>query len=359
MDVLARVSEATGVPADLLSGCLPALTSAASSGRLPDREEIMMFRSLGGEAAERGVALRSLADACLLTAELSARAAPPSVFAALRRILSAYAEGYEDAQHRALRREEDARREFVDDLLQGRADRLAERAQQFGLGLAETYVVAVARPGAPLPDVEAMAGRIERALIARFGSRNILIAAREGVLVCVAPGSLTAATGEFTYHVRGALPPGWRVGIGRPHRGAGGVVTSYQEATGAIETGDRLGLRPPVLKASDLLVFPVLLRDRAAIEDLVSSELSPLREARGGPEPLLETLEAVFAAQGNQTAAARRLGISTRAVTYRLERIRRLTGFSPDEPTQRFTLETAVLGARLLGWPKEPFREVP
>ena len=32
MDVLARVSEATGVPADLLSGCLPALASAHLSG---------------------------------------------------------------------------------------------------------------------------------------------------------------------------------------------------------------------------------------------------------------------------------------------------------------------------------------
>jgi DNA-binding PucR family transcriptional regulator len=79
--------------------------------------------------------------------------------------------------------------------------------------------------------------------------------------------------------------------------------------------------------------------------------LDPLAHARGGPEPLLETLEAVFAAQGNQTAAARKLGISPRAVTYRLERIRRLTGFSPDDPTQRFTLETAVIGARLIGWP--------
>ena len=53
-------------------------------------------------------------------------------------------------------------------------------------------------------------------------------------------------------------------------------------------------------------------------------------------------------------STARRLGISTRAVTYRLERIRRLTGFSPDDPTQRFTLETAVLGAKLLGWPDRP-----
>ncbi len=129
------------------------------------------------------------------------------------------------------------------------------------------------------------------------------------------------------------------------------MVTSYREAAGALDLADRLDLKHDVVKAADLLVFPVLLRDRSAIDDLVTSVLSPLLDARGGPEPLLETLEAVFAAQGNQTAAARRLGISTRAVTYRLQRIRHLTGFSPDDPTQRFTLETAVLGARLLSWP--------
>jgi sugar diacid utilization regulator len=350
-DVLARVSEATGVPADLLYGCLPALTSAASTGRLPDREEVTMFRSLGAKAAERGVPMRSVADACLLSAELSLRTADPSVFGALRRMLSAYAEGYGEAQQLALRREEDARREFVDDLLQGRAERLAERAEHFGLGLAESYVVAVARAVTPIGEDDAIVRRIEQALIARFGSHNILVAARAGLLVCVAPGSLTAATGEFAHHVRTTFEAGWRVGLGRSHRGPGGVVTSYREATGAIQTAERLGLKPSVLKAADLLVFPVLLRDRDAIEDLVASVLSPLIEARGGPEPLLETLEAVFASQGNQTAAARKLAISTRAVTYRLERIRRLTGFSPDDPTQRFTLETAVLGARLLGWP--------
>ncbi|MEV0202742.1 helix-turn-helix domain-containing protein [Nonomuraea sp. NPDC050691] len=157
--------------------------------------------------------------------------------------------------------------------------------------------------------------------------------------------------GEFTHHVRSRFATGWRVGVGRPQRGPGGVVTSYREAASALDLADRLGLTIDVVKAADLLVFPVLLRDRAAMEDLVTSVLSPLLTARGGHGPLLETLEAVFAAQGNQTAAARRLGISTRAVTYRLERVRRLTGFSPDDPTQRFTLETAVLGARLLEWP--------
>ncbi|MEU8268212.1 helix-turn-helix domain-containing protein [Sphaerisporangium sp. NPDC049002] len=353
MDVLAHVSEATGVPADLLGGYLSVLTAASSTGRLPDRDAVEALRALGTAAAERGVPMRSLTDACLLACELTSRPAGAPVLGAVRRAVAAYFDGYEEAQLRAIREEDEARREFIGDLLQGRADRLAERAEHFGLRLAEAYVVAVARDVKPVGDGDPLIRRIEQALIARFGSHNVLIAARDGLLVCVAPAALTAATGEFTHHVRGNLDAGWRVGIGRPHRGPGGVVTSFREASDAIGLGERLGLRPQVLRAADLLVFPVLLRDRDAIEDLVATVLNPLLDARGGPEPLLETLEAVFGAQGNQTAAARKLGISTRAVTYRLERIRRLTGFSPDDPTQRFTLETAVLGARLLGWPPE------
>ncbi|GAA5768243.1 hypothetical protein Aros01_04751 [Streptosporangium roseum] len=344
------------------------LEAAAATGRPPDRAALDGYRAAGARAAESGVSLRALVETALVMAE-SVRTVPLPV---LRRAVSALMEGYENAQRLALRQEEAARREFVDDLLQGRADRLAERAEHFGLRLAETYVVAVARPAGPVSDGptggdgyggatavtdgDGSARRIEEALVARFGSHNVLVAVRDGGLVCVAPGSLAVATGEFTHHVRQMFAPGWRVGLGRAHRGPGGVVTSYREAANAIEFGDRLGLRASVLKASDLLVFPVLLRDRAAIEDLVTTVLSPLLDARGGPEPLLGTLEAVFASQGNQTAAARRLGVSTRAVTYRLERIRRLTGFSPDDPTQRFTLETAVLGARLLDWPAHPLR---
>jgi DNA-binding PucR family transcriptional regulator len=43
-----------------------------------------------------------------------------------------------------------------------------------------------------------------------------------------------------------------------------------------------------------------------------------------------------------------------RAVTYRLNRINKLTGKDVNDPTERFTLEAAVLGARLLDWPKRP-----
>lgn len=356
---------------ELLGGRLRELRQVAATGRLPVRAELDDCRAIGARAAEQGVPVRVLVESALETAGSTG----PISLPALKRLISALMEGHENAQRLALRHEEAARREFVDDLLQGRADRLAERAEHFGLRLAETYLVAVARPagtaaavpapgvGAPAPGVAGVVGapdadlsarRIEEAMVGRFGSHNVLVTVRGGVLVCVVPGALTVAVGEFTHHVRQMFLPGWRVGLGRPHPGPGGVVTSYREAVNAIELGDRLELRASVLKAADLLVFPVLLRDRAAIEDLVTTVLSPLLDARGGPEPLLDTLEAVFASQGNQTAAARRLGLSTRAVTYRLERIRRLTGFSPDDPTQRFTLETAVLGARLLGWPSSP-----
>jgi DNA-binding PucR family transcriptional regulator len=76
-----------------------------------------------------------------------------------------------------------------------------------------------------------------------------------------------------------------------------------------------------------------------------------LTAARGGADPLLRTLEAYFAAGGNASLSARSLHLSVRALTYRLEKITELTGRDPTDPTHRFELQTAVTGARLLGWP--------
>jgi DNA-binding PucR family transcriptional regulator len=85
--------------------------------------------------------------------------------------------------------------------------------------------------------------------------------------------------------------------------------------------------------------------------DSGSEDRGPLTQARGGAAPYLETLTVLFDNQGNYTATAREPHLSVRAVTYRLDRIRSLTGYHPGEPTQRFTLHAAVLGARLLDWP--------
>jgi sugar diacid utilization regulator len=148
--------------------------------------------------------------------------------------------------------------------------------------------------------------------------------------------------------------PQWRIVVGRPYPGPSGVVRSYEEAAEALDIAERLGLPEPVANAADLLVYQVLLRDRTAITDLVRTVLMPLGAARGGAAPLLATLEAYFARGGVAAAAARDLHLSVRAVTYRLVRVRELTGRDPGLPADALTLQVAVIGARLLDWPATP-----
>jgi sugar diacid utilization regulator len=131
------------------------------------------------------------------------------------------------------------------------------------------------------------------------------------------------------------------------------VARSYAEARATLDLAARLGLDAAVANAADLLVYQVLFRDRAAITDLVDTVLAPLQHSRGGPQPLLDTLAAYFA-DGTAAGAARRLHLSVRALTYRLQRVRELTGFDPTDGSHRHTLHTAVLGARLLDWPAQP-----
>jgi DNA-binding PucR family transcriptional regulator len=126
---------------------------------------------------------------------------------------------------------------------------------------------------------------------------------------------------------------------------------SFEEAREALLLGAKLAGSGLVLEAADLLIHRVLVRDQSAMQDLVDTVLTPLSAARGGAEPLLRTLEAYFEAGGNASLAARSLHLSVRALTYRLSKIAELTGRDPTNATHRFELQTAVTGARLLGWP--------
>ncbi|MFB9511969.1 PucR family transcriptional regulator [Streptomyces purpureus] len=339
-----------------VTGYAEILRSACATGRRLTRAELESRRAQGERAAEAGLAWRALIRDHLA----AARDLPPHLasgstehlLAAVEQAVDAFAEGYERAQHHAIRQEEAARREFIDDLLHGRSDlgRLAERAERFGLRLAQAYAVAVATGPEPYGDGDRVARRIEDSLLARFGNRRILLATKDGRLICVAPGDEPEVLTHFAKQAYAATDGG-RVGIGRSHQGAGGVVRSYEEARNALDLAERMGLDGPVLRAADLLVYPVLTRDRQAMADLVESVLGPLAEARGGARPLIDTLMAYFDSGCVATEAARRLSLSVRALTYRLERIHSLTGADPADPLHRYTLQTAVIGARLLGWP--------
>lgn len=346
------------MPQGHLEGYTEILAGACATGRRLTRDELDALRGRGERAAEEGFGLRVLVRAHLsaaqdLQAELP-RAAADRLLATVAQAVDAFAEGHERAQRLAVRQEEAARREFIDDLLYGRSDlgRLAERAERFGLLLSHAHAVAVAQGPEPYGDGYAVTRGVESSLVARFGHRRILLTTKDGRLICVAPADEPDVLAFFAKQAYAATDGG-QVAVGRPHSGPGGVVHSYEEALNALDLAARMDLNGPVLYAADLLVYPVLTRDRQAMADLVLSVLGPLQQARGGAQPLIDTLTAYFDTGCVTAQAARRLRLSVRAMTYRLDRVHRLTGADPGDPVHRYTLQTAVIGARLLGWPDQ------
>ncbi|MFI5534028.1 PucR family transcriptional regulator [Kitasatospora sp. NPDC051853] len=344
------------VPDSHLDEYTRVLAQVAATGRRLSRDELEACRLAGERAAEAGHGLRAAVRAHLAATRTAwpagALERTATVLAAVEQAVDAFAEGHERAQRLAVRQEETARREFIDDLLYGRSDlgRLAERAKHFGLLLSHAHAVAVAQGPVAYSDGDPVTRQVDSALIHRFGDRRILLTTKEGRLVCVAPGDEDDVLAYFVRQTCTATGSAL-VAIGRPHPGAGGVVHSYEEALGALDLAGRMDLPGPVLRVSDLLVFPVLTRDREALADLVAGVLGPLRRARGGPAVLVETLSAYFDSGCVSAEAARRLRLSVRALTYRLDRVRQLTGSDPADPVHRYTLQTAVIGARLLDWP--------
>ncbi len=373
--------EAGGVPVELLGDYLSLLAEAATTGRKPQPRELDAVGLLGRRAAEQGVPAGNavqlyLSAAWRLWRELptvvrsqdseTVRASAEAVLRVVDRAVGSLAEGYTAARREMMRHEETLRRELIEDLLRGDADvgGLVERAEPFGLDMGQPHRVALAAPTGRLAQAETAIGSLERAAVQWLGDRDVLVATKDSCIVVVAPAEIgqpaaqpapgAKTLGDLMHTELSRSPRGrpWRITIGRPYPGSYGIARSYEEARESLTMALRLRLDTPVIPAEQLLIYRVLLRDQPAITDLVQTVVGPLTTARGGAGPLLATLDAYFAAGCVVTDTARRLHLSVRAVTYRLDRITSLTGYDPTDPAQRFTIHAAVLGARLLGWPQ-------
>ncbi len=366
-------ADSGGLDPGLLGDFLDRLATAGPEHSW-DRHANATFAAHGAHAAERGVSLRSLVDLYLSAAwrawprlpNVTGQQAAATIRDTGQRVLrlcddavAALAEGYTDAGRGLLRREESARREFVDDLLAGTADPalLLSRAQAYGLRLAGNHRVLLIETRSPVHEGSPLLAEVGAALADAQHSREELITTRDGRLVVVLP-ALTAPQREamlravrrvLATHDDPAQPAA--LALGREHPGPSGVARSFTEAHEALALAATLQLPDTVVRADDLLVYQVLLRDRAALTDLIDTVLAPLRQARGGAAPLLDTLAAYLDSGGNTTRTADLLHLSVRAVSYRLDRVAALTGMHPGDPRHRYTLHTAVLGARALGWP--------
>jgi sugar diacid utilization regulator len=365
-------------PLELLVEYLTLLADAAISGRRPREHELAIVRELGRRAAEQGIPAGRVVDLYLSAAwrmwrdlpdvvpyrdRDTVRASAQAVLRAVGEAIAVLVDSYQAATQQLIRQEESLRRELVDDLLRGDADvsRMVERAEPFGLDLGRSHQVVLAAPADGLPEGDTTAGMLERFILDRFGDREVLVATKEGLLVVLipatpppsAPRTTSKDVGELIHDalIRQRAGRTWRVATGRAYPGSYGIARSYEEAREALVLAERLQLDAAVVDARDMLVYRVLVRDQAAIVDLIQAVLGPLTQARGGAEPLLQTLETYFATGEVATEAARRLHMSVRTVTYRLTKVKSLTGHDPGDPAQRFTLHIAVLGARLLEWP--------
>lgn len=359
--VTAAAEQESGASRRLLGSYVATSTACATRAARLSERDLDEFRQLGELAAEDGVELRRLLDLYLsatwrlsehlartVEADLGGSWATP-LFRASDDAAAALGAGYERAQRRAIRREEAIRRELIDDLLAGIVvgESLRDLASQVGFNLAGVHQAVVARTHRALRDAGPVQSHVERELLTGRGDGGF-VATKEALLVCVLAGSAPSAGDTVLRLVTEVEPGEWLIGVGRPHQGAGGVARSFREARDAVDIATRLRRPDGVVRFGDLLPYRILLQDPQLLQETVDDVLGPLDAARGGAEPLVETLEAYFDAGLSTTAAARRVHLSVRAVTYRLHRIADLTGRSLRDPRDRFALELAVRGCRLL-----------
>jgi len=330
------------------------------------------IRKAGSRAAEQGMTAEGAVDLYLAAAakawssmplsdDGSVQAAAQTLLDRMRAAVPVLVEGYQDARQHLIRQEETVRRDFIDDLLRGDADvaGIVQHAEPFGLDLSASHQIVLAGPRNDAFVDERDENILERAVVAQYGDRDVLVTTKGGYLLALVPaGPPNSDIDDPARRLHRALTVSsarkpWRIAVGRPYPGAYGVARSYEQAREAITLAERLHPDNDFVQTRDLLIYRVLGRDRAALAELVHGVLTPLTRARGGAGPLVDTLEAYFEAGEVSTVTARRLHVSVRTVTYRLARIAGLTGYDPAVPAQRLSLQAAVVGARLLPWPQE------
>ena len=376
-EVMQEAATGAGVDPALLGDFLPTAVAAVASGTRVRSRELRRFAQVGRQAATAGVPLRALVDLYLSAAWRLWRRLPTVgtnpvdagevMLRAIADVTAVLAEGYQLARRDLIHDQEEQRREFVDDLLLGGAHTTAgliDRAIRFGVDLAGPHAALVVHAEHAFTDTSPQFGRLERTILSTLLDADPLVATRDGRLVVVFAAPNQTACGAVVRRVTGLLPGprpegvrlertanigDWHLGVGRPGNGPAGIRISYEEAVETLDLGRRVRPEHRVHEAADLLLHRVLARDEIALSELIVATLTPLGQARGGAAPMIDTLDAFFAAGGNASACARSLHLSVRALTYRLDRIRDLTGLDPADPADRFTLQTAVTGYRLLG----------
>jgi PucR C-terminal helix-turn-helix domain/GGDEF-like domain len=127
--------------------------------------------------------------------------------------------------------------------------------------------------------------------------------------------------------------------LGQAHVSARAALSALRSAPGWPQA-------PRPVRSADLLPERALAGDGHARRHLVDEVYLPLLHARG---TLIETIAAYFEHGSSIEATARALFVHPNTVRYRLRQSAELTGFSPTDARDAFTLEIALVLGRQSG----------
>jgi len=271
-----------------------------------------------------------------------------------------------EAEHRV-------RGDFFEDLLEGSLgeEALLSRARHLGFDVANSHqlilvepddsvAVQAARQRADMVARHPRPGMVElaRSLQSYLGGRGVdaTTVPRQRNVAVVCPLQSESDTQLGRALGRGILDQlgrsaGVSVGIARPHTGLEGLRVAYREAEQALAIGRHLHGGGHATSFSELGAYRLLfaLRDSPELAEFCRESLAPLIEydSRNGTE-LVKTLDAYFANGTNLQATADALFLHRNSLAYRLRRIEEVCGVDLDDIEDRFRLQLALKGRRML-----------
>jgi len=252
-------------------------------------------------------------------------------------ISAALAEGYVEQQRGMLLQVARARRDLLDNILQGTFDQNSDTfklASSFALVPGGDFLVVVmnrasSSPGDLSGDVESRAAETLRRHLS-LGVAQPFVVVRQGEVVSIAPlararPSAIAHLVRLAHTELGQQGVRWSAGISTICAGLGEVARGYQEALQAFGS---LGAEAGVYALLEQRVHDYVVQhaDRTAVRMIPPACRRLLESVAPGDRMLVETLHAYAQAEMSIRDAADALSVHPNTVSYRLEKLSRMLG---------------------------------
>ncbi|HEX9713721.1 MAG TPA: helix-turn-helix domain-containing protein [Actinomycetota bacterium] len=338
----------------------------------PSDEELAFVRASASKRAREGVPLSALLQAYRLGAQLAWGQAreligedPVRLYEGLELatavmhwvdvVSGAVAQAYLEEYERLSSDREAARRDFLDGIIGGALtdEEILARAEALGLDPAAATSIAIVGPADPSADdavLRAVQHRLKTLAAELPAADRSLVVGRGPEIVIVFPagpdalGDMQVGMRTLVERVGETLEVPVRAGIGRPRDSLAELAPCYREASIALAAA-RASSGAPTVSYGEMLIEELILRERGVSKRLATQLLEPLD---AHPE-LKHTLVEYIEHGPSLPAVAKRLFLHPNTVSYRLSRIRDLTGRDPKTPAGIAELFLALRASQLLG----------